>query len=78
MILHIERVEKELDDKKIDCKIELKQKQINNEDMFHIISEEINKLNNNEKNNQNIQQQKDQNKEERFRKIEEKLNNIEK
>ena len=74
MILNMER---ELDYDKLQCNIELKQKQINNEEMFLIISEEINKLNNKEKNNQNIQQEKDQNNEERFRNIEDKLNNIE-
>ena len=73
MILHMER---ELDYDKIHCNIELKQKQINNEDIFFIILEEINKLKNNEKNNKNIPQQKDHNNVERFMKIED--NNIEK
>ena len=75
MILHMDR---EFDYDTISCNIELELRQINNEEMFLIISEEINKLNNKEKNNENKYEQKDQHNEERFKKIEEKLQMIEK
>ena len=72
------QMEKQLDFDTIQCNIELIQKQINNEEIFKIITQQINELKNKEIINQNNLQRKDQNNEQRIKQLEEKIKMIEK
>ena len=72
------QLEKQFDFVIMQCNIELIQRQINNEEIFRIITQQINELKNNEIINQNNQQIKDQNNEKRFKQMENKIKQIEK
>ena len=66
LILNLER---EIDFQTIQCNIELKERQINNDEMMKIITEEINKLKNKQiENEQKNQEKKIQNNEEKIKK----------
>ena len=71
------QLEKQLDFVTMQCNIELIQRQINNEEMFAIITEQINEWKNKEINNQSNQQIKDQDNDQRFKQLEEKIKQIE-
>ena len=60
-------MEREIDFQTIQCNIELKERQINNDEMMRIITEEINKLKNKQtENKQKNQEKKIQKNEERI------------
>ena len=70
-------MQKELDFDIMQCNIELKEKQINNDEFMKIISEEINKINNKQIKDEENNKENNENNKERINKLEEKINKIE-